>query len=231
MIEIEDLTYIYPDGKKALENINLKIIAGEKVVILGANGAGKSTLLLHLNGLLRGSGKVTIAGIEIGPKNLKEIRRKVGMVFQNPDDQLFCPTVYDDIAFGLRNLGFDENLAGRLVKKALHEVGLDGFDERSAHHLSFGQKRRTAIATVLAMAPEIIVLDEPTSNLDPKGKRRIKELLKKIGGTQVIVTHDLLNAAELAERVVVLAEGRVFADGPSEKILADEDLLRNAGLW
>lgn len=229
-VEIENLSYSYPDGAKALDNIGLIVTTGEKVVILGANGAGKSTLLLHLNGLLRGCGQVRICGLETGRKNLDEIRRKVGMVFQNPDDQLFCPTVYEDIAFGLRNLGYNEDAVLRKVEESLLAVGLNGIAGRSAHHLSFGQKRRVAIATVLAMEPEILVLDEPTSNLDPKGKRQIRNLLAEIGLTQIIVTHDLDRVREMADRVVIMFRGRVFADGKPEVILSDDELLKAADL-
>ena len=229
-VEIRDLSYSYPDGTKALDNIDLTVTTGEKVVILGANGAGKSTLLLHLNGLLRGNGLVRICGLETSRKNLNEIRRRVGMVFQNPDDQLFCPTVYDDIAFGLRNLGNAEDKVSEKVEEVLLAVGLNGIAGRSAHHLSFGQKRRVAIATVLAMEPEILVLDEPTSNLDPKGKRQIRSLLAEIGLTQIIVTHDLDSVREMAGRVVVVFRGKIFADGKPDEILTDKELLKAVDL-
>ena len=229
-VEIRDLSYSYPDGTKALDNIDLTVTTGEKVVILGANGAGKSTLLLHLNGLLRGNGLVRICGLETSRKNLNEIRRRVGMVFQNPDDQLFCPTVYEDIAFGLRNLGYTEDAVLRKVEESLLAVGLNGIAGRSAHHLSFGQKRRVAIATVLAMEPEILVLDEPTSNLDPKGKRQIRSLLAEIGLTQIIVTHDLDSVREMAGRVVVVFRGKIFADGKPDEILTDKELLKAVDL-
>ena len=229
-VEIRDLSYSYPDGTKALDNIDLTVTTGEKVVILGANGAGKSTLLLHLNGLLRGNGLVRICGLETSRKNLNEIRRRVGMVFQNPDDQLFCPTVYEDIAFGLRNLGNAEDKVSEKVEEVLLAVGLNGIAGRSAHHLSFGQKRRVAIATVLAMEPEILVLDEPTSNLDPKGKRQIRSLLAEIGLTQIIVTHDLDSVREMAGRVVVVFRGKIFADGKPDEILTDKELLKAVDL-
>jgi len=230
-VEIRNLSYSYPDNTSALEDVSLAVGAGERVVILGANGAGKSTLLLHLNGLLRGSGLVRICGLEVKRRNLNEIRRKAGVVFQNPDDQLFCPTVYEDIAFGLRNLGFSEEVVKGKVRDSLEQTGVPGFEHRSAHHLSFGQKRRVAIAAVLAMEPEILVLDEPTSNLDPKGKRQIRSLLGEISLTQIIVTHDLNSVREMADRVVVMFRGRIFADGKPEEILGDEELLKAADLW
>lgn len=230
-VEIRNLSYSYPDNTEALEDVSLNITVGERVVILGANGAGKSTLLLHLNGLLRGSGLVRICGLEVKRRNLNEIRRKAGVVFQNPDDQLFCPTVYEDIAFGLRNLGFSEEAVKGKVRDSLEQTGVPGFEHRSAHHLSFGQKRRVAIATVLAMEPEILVLDEPTSNLDPKGKRQIRSLLGEISLTQIIVTHDLNSVREMADRVVVMFGGRIFADGKPGEILGDEELLKAADLW
>jgi len=229
-IQIESLRFSYPDGTVALDDLCLEVAEGEKVAVLGANGAGKSTLLLHLNGILRGGGSVRVCGLQMSRATAKTIRRMVGVVFQNPDDQLFCPTVGDDVAFGPRNLNLPEEEVGRRVAESLAAVGMSGSEERSAFHLSFGQKKRVAIATALAMQPRIMALDEPTSNLDPRGRREIAALLRRLGRTQVIVTHDLELVGRLCDRAVVLAEGRKAADGPIARILADERLLDSCGL-
>lgn len=230
MIEIEGLSYTYPDGTRALEGVSLRVNRGEKVGIIGANGAGKSTLILHFNGLLFGEGKVVVDGTPVNRKTVREVRRKVGLVFQNPDDQLFCPTLYDDVAFGLVNMGLSGDEVEMRVKESLRKMGLEGLERKSAHHLSFGQKKRAALAAVLAMQPKILVLDEPTSILDPKGVREAVELLGEIGGTQIIVSHDLVNLPKMAERVVLMAGGKVIAEGGVESILGDEGLLKEAGM-
>lgn len=228
IIIIEELSYSYPDGTQALRNVSLNVFPGEKVGIIGANGAGKSTLILHLNGLFLTDGKVEIGGTPVSRKTVKEIRRRVGLVFQNPDDQLFCPTLYDDVAFGPRNMGIGEEKMAGIVEQTLAKVGLDGKGNRGSFHLSFGEKRRASLATVLSMSPEILVFDEPTSGLDPRGRTEIIKLLDSIGGTQIIVSHDLTNLKRMVERVVLMAEGEVIADGSVEEILSDEELLRRA---
>jgi cobalt/nickel transport system ATP-binding protein len=226
-LEIADLTYRYPDGTVALSELSLAVNRDERVAVLGANGAGKSTLFLHLTGVLQASkqNKFECFGEPLNKKTIKSIRRKVGLVFQNPDDQLFCPNIYEDIAFGPRNLGMSESEVETRVKEAMSAVGIEGFEERSAFHLSLGQKKRAAIATVLAMNCELLALDEPTSSLDPRGRREIIELLEKLGGTQLIVTHDLALARRLCHRVIILAKGEKVADGTPADILDDQDLL------
>jgi cobalt/nickel transport system ATP-binding protein len=225
-VEVRDLTYSYPDGSPALRGVDLSVAAGERVAVLGPNGAGKTTLILHLNGILLPSeGTVEIGGLSVVPENFKEIRRRVGVVFQDPDDQLFMPTVRDDVAFGPANLGLrDEALAER-VRGALDAVGMGHAAPRPPHHLSFGQRRRIALATVLAMDPQILVLDEPTSNLDPAARRDLADILTSLPVTGLIVTHDLPYALELCPRSVILNEGTVVADGPTAEILGDAALL------
>jgi cobalt/nickel transport system ATP-binding protein len=228
-VEISGLNFSYPDGSPALAGLSLTIAQNERVALAGANGAGKSTLLLHLNGLLRGRG-VTVLGLPVNNANLKELRRKVGFVFQNPDDQLFCPNVFEDVAFGPRNLNCSAEEVRRRVQAGLRAVGLAGCEKRSAFHLSVGQKKRVALAAVLAMRPEVLALDEPTSSLDPRGRRELIALLKEIGGTQIIATHDFGVIRELCGRVVVLDQGQVAADGAPEAILRDQALLNAHGL-
>ena len=228
-VQIENLCYSYPDGTLALDGVSLDIHQGEKIALVGSNGAGKSTLLLHLNGVLGNNGAVQVLGLKM-KENLKSIRQKVGLVFQNPDDQLFCPTIFDDVAFGARNLNLPEDQVADRVKRSLEAVGMSGFENHSVFHLSFGQKKRIAIATVLAMDSQILVLDEPTSNLDPRGKKDIIQLLHEIGGTQIIVTHDLSLVEDLCQRVIVLSKGRKVADGPTGEVLGDRDFLESHGL-
>ena len=229
VIEIDHLSYHYPDGTPALKEIDLEVYHQESVAILGPNGAGKSTLLYHLNGTLMGDGKITILGLPVEKKNLKEIRRRVGLVFQSPEDQLFCPTVFDDVAFGPLNMGLDEEEVKHQVEKALEMVGLKGFEGRSAHHLSEGEKKRVALATVLSMASEILAFDEPTDNLDPAGSRLLTERIKSIPQTKVIVTHHLSVAVDLCERAVLLHGGRKVGDLPMEGLLKSRDLLERLG--
>jgi cobalt/nickel transport system ATP-binding protein len=230
IISIEDLTYAYPDGRQALTGINLAVRRGESVALIGPNGAGKSTLLLHLNGILRSEEKVKIFSRPVSDKNLKEVRRRIGLVFQNPDDQLFSATVFDDVAFGPMNLGYSEAEVRQAVTAALAKVGMSGFEHRSSHHLSLGERKRIAIATILSMSPEVMVLDEPTSNLDPKGKWQLIDLLLALPVTRIIATHDLELVAALCQRVVILDGGRIAADDAAEKILNDKSLLEAHGL-
>ena len=230
VIRIEKLSFSYPDGTRALQDVSLDILRHQKVALIGPNGAGKSTLLLHFNGIFSCNGTVEVLGMKLEKKNLRAIRQKVGLVFQNPDDQLFCPTVFDDVAFGARNLGLAEDLVARRVRESLESVGLAGFEQHSAFHLSFGEKKRVSIATVLAMDSEILIFDEPTSNLDPRGKREITQLLRRIDGTQIIVTHDLGLVENLCDRVVVLSKGQKVGDGTVQEILSNQALLEAHGL-
>jgi cobalt/nickel transport system ATP-binding protein len=224
-IEAAALRFSYPDGTEVLQGVDFTVEQGESVAIIGPNGAGKSTLLLHLNGILRGTGDLRILGLPLEDKNVREIRRRVGVVFQDPEDQLFLTSVAQDIAFGPANMGLDRDEIATRVKEALAAVGMEGFENRSAHHLSFGQKKRIATATVLAMRPEVLVLDEPSSNLDPKARRHLIDILQDLPVTKIIVTHDLPVAYELCERALILSQGRIVADGPIEDILLDEALL------
>ncbi|WP_067817863.1 energy-coupling factor ABC transporter ATP-binding protein [Actinomadura kijaniata] len=229
-LEVRDLAYAYPDGTQALFGVDLTIGRGERVALLGPNGAGKTTLVLHLNGILAGGlGTVSVGGLRIDPgdrKGLREIRRRVGIVFQDPDDQLFMPTVREDVAFGPANLGVRGAELDRRVTGALERVGMLDVADRPPQHLSFGQRRRVAVATVLAMEPEILVLDEPSSNLDPAGRRELAEILLSLDVTVLMVTHDLPYAAELCPRSVILSGGVIAADAPTLELLADGDLLR-----
>jgi len=230
-IQIDQLSYAYPNGARALDGVTCAVAADEKVGLVGANGAGKSTLLLHLNGVLDGSARVRIHGLTVERGNLGAVRRMVGMVFQNPDDQLFCPTVAQDVAFGPRNMRLAEAEVAARVERALASVGLAGFGPRNPFHLSLGEKKRAAIATVLSMEPQILVLDEPTANLDPRGRREIAQLLESLGGTQIVATHDLEMVRRLCSRVIVLDRGRIVADGDPDVLLTDEPFLKSTGLW
>jgi cobalt/nickel transport system ATP-binding protein len=225
VIQIEHLSYDYPDGTPALRDIHLDVYQHESVAILGPNGAGKSTLLYHLNGTLMGEGEVVILGIPVEKNNLKEIRRRVGLVFQSPEDQLFCPTVFDDVAFGPLNMGLDEEDVRHRVEKALETMGLKGFEGRSAHHLSEGEKKRVALATVLSMDSEILAFDEPTDNLDPAGSRLLIERIQSVPQTKVIVTHHLPVAVDLCERAVLLYGGRIIEDLSMRELLKNRSLL------
>ena len=230
IIRIENLFFHYPDGQQALSNINLAIFRGETVAFIGPNGAGKSTLLLHLNGILRSDGIVKVFGRPINEDNLREVRSKIGLVFQNPDDQLFSPTVFDDVAFGPINQGYSKAEVQQLVARALDWVGMTGYEQRSPHHLSFGEKKRIAIATVLSMNPEVLVIDEPTSNLDPRSKWALMSLLKKLPMTMIIASHDLELVQVLCQRAIILDQGQVIADGITDNILSNMQLLRAHGL-
>jgi cobalt transport protein ATP-binding subunit len=229
-VSLENVSFAYPDGQAALREVSLSILPGETLGLLGPNGAGKSTLLLHLNGLLRGSGHVRIGGLLLADRTLPEVRSKVGLVFQNPDDQLFMATVYEDVAFGPRNAGRPREEVRRRVEAALQVVGMADSAQRPPHHLSLGQKKRVALATVLAMDCEVLVLDEPTSGLDPRGRRELGRFLAGLEQTQVVATHDLEFAVELCDRVAVLDGGRIVAEGKPQDLLADADLMERTGL-
>ncbi len=230
IIRVDNLSFGYPDGQQALTAVNLTIYRGETVALIGPNGAGKSTLLLHLNGILHSDGVVKVLGRTVDDKNLRWVRSRVGLVFQNPDDQLFSPTVFDDVAFGPINMGYSEAEVRQLVATALGWVGMKGYEQRSPHHLSLGEKKRIAIATVLAMNPEILVIDEPTGNLDPGSKWSLIELLKGLAITKIIASHDLELVQALCPRAIVLDCGEIIADGATSNILADKKLLSAHGL-
>ncbi|MGB5953537.1 MAG: ABC transporter ATP-binding protein, partial [Ornithinimicrobium sp.] len=216
----------YPDGRQALYGVNLALGQGERVALLGPNGAGKTTLVLHLNGVLSaGAGTVTVSGLSISKETMAQIRRKVGIVFQDPDDQLFMPTVRADVAFGPTNLGLRGAELDACVARALALVGMRDVADRPPHHLSFGQRRRVAVATVLAMEPDVLVLDEPSSNLDPASRRELADIIRSLSLTTLMVTHDLPYAAELCERSVILSDGVIVADAPTAEVLADTELL------
>lgn len=227
-LEVKGLAYAYPDGHQALFGVDLTIARGERVALLGPNGAGKTTLVLHLNGILEaGASSVTVAGLPVGDrKHVAEVRRRVGIVFQDPDDQLFMPTVREDVAFGPAAAGLRGAELEACVRKALERVGMAEFADRPPHHLSFGQRRRVAVATVLAMEPEILVLDEPSSNLDPASRRELADILRSLDVTVLMVTHDLPYALELCPRSVVLSGGTVVADGRTQELLSDDALMR-----
>ncbi|MFE2552890.1 energy-coupling factor ABC transporter ATP-binding protein [Streptomyces sp. NPDC059355] len=226
-LEVCGLAYAYPDGHQALFGVDLTVGQGERVALLGPNGAGKTTLVLHLNGILGGGvGTVTVAGLPVDKRNFAEIRRRVGIVFQDPDDQLFMPTVREDVAFGPAAAGMRGAELEARVREALEQVGMESFADRPPHHLSFGQRRRVAVATVLAMRPEILVLDEPSSNLDPASRRELADILRSLDVTVLMVTHDLPYALELCPRSVILSEGVIAADGRTQDLMCDEELMR-----
>ena len=226
VLDVRGLAYAYPDGHQALYGIDLHVHAGERVALLGPNGAGKTTLVLHLNGILdAGAGSVSVSGLPVAKQHLQEIRRRVGVVFQDPDDQLFMPTVRDDVAFGPSNLGIRGAALQQRVMEALDKVGMADYADRPPHHLSFGQRRRVAVATVLAMEPEILVLDEPSSNLDPASRRELADILRDLDVTVLMVTHDLPYAFELCPRSVVLSDGVIVADGSTYDVLTDDALM------
>lgn len=229
-IEVKDLRFAYPDGRQALENVSFVIEPGEKAALVGPNGAGKSTLILHLNGILRGEGEVKVCGITLSKENLAEARAAVGMVFQDPDDQLFSQNVYQDVAFGPMYLGLPGAEVHNRVVAALHAVGMPGYEERVSHHLSGGEKKQIAIATVLAMEPEILVLDEPTAGLDPRGRRRLINLLKELPMTMLVSTHDIPMVTELFPRIITIDDGHIVGDGPTSKYLGDREFLLRHGL-
>jgi cobalt/nickel transport system ATP-binding protein len=226
-LRVQDLAYAYPDGQQVLYGVSLELARGERVALLGPNGAGKTTLVLHLNGVLEaGRGSIEVAGLPVCEPHLAEVRRRVGIVFQDPDDQLFMPTVRDDVAFGPSNLGLRGAELDARVAEALAVVGMSDAVDRAPHHLSFGQRRRVALATVLAMRPEVLVLDEPSSNLDPASRRELADVLDTLDVTVLMVTHDLPYALELCPRSVLLDGGVVVADRSTSQLLADTELMR-----
>ena len=227
---IEELSFRYPDGRTALWDVSLKIHSREKVALVGPNGAGKSTLMLHLNGILSGEGQVQIAGLPVTKPNLPVIRAKVGLVFQNPDDQLFSPTVFEDVAFGPLHMGLPEAEVRARVARALEQVGMSDYADRLSHHLSVGEKKRAAIATVLSMDPEILILDEPSAGLDPRARRALITQLREFPITTLVSTHDMRLVSELFPRMVIMDEGRIVADGRTEVLMDDTALLEAHGL-
>ena len=226
-LDITELTFRYPDGTEALRGVNLHVHDGDRLGLLGPNGAGKSTLLLHLNGIHTAtSGSVMVYGITVQKKSLREVRQRVGLIFQNPDDQLFCPTLYDDIAFGARQMGMSEQEVAHRVHHAVEEVGLDAaLMSKSAFHLSFGQKKLASIATVLAMDARILVFDEPTIGLDPRARKQIIHLMQHLGRTQIIASHDFGLLRETCGSVALLYRGFIAADGLTGQVLDDQALL------
>ena len=231
VIDVADLSFSYPDGRRALSGVSLAILPGEKVALVGPNGAGKSTLMLHLNGILADKNSpVRVGGLPMSKENLPVIRGRVGLVFQNPDDQLFSPTVFEDVAFGPLHMGLPEAEVRRRAAVALEQVGMAGAEDRLSHHLSIGQKKRVALATVLAMDPEILVLAEPTAGLDPRGRRQLIALMRDLPRSMLVSTHDMALVAELFPRMIIMDEGRVVADGATGQLLATPELLEAHGL-
>ena len=230
ILSVENLHFHYPDGHKALQGVSLKLCEGDKVALVGPNGAGKSTLMLHLNGILNGEGDLSIAGMRIEPHNLPAIRAMVGLVFQNPDDQLFSPTVFEDVAFGPLHMGLPEEEVHTRVDQALEMVHMCEYRDRLSHHLSMGEKKRIAIATVLSMRPHILVLDEPSAGLDPRARRGLINLLRDLPITMLVSSHDLRMVHELFPRMVIMDEGQIVADGPTDELMRDEALLEAHGL-
>ena len=225
-IQVKDVFFTYPDGHEVLKGANCEIKAGEKVALIGPNGAGKSTFMSLLNGVaLATQGQVNIGGLEVTKDNLKQIRRKVGVVFQDPDDQLFCPTVFDDVAFGPLNLGLPKHEIEERVSEALDTVGLTGFEDRSSFHLSFGERKRLALATVLSYQPDILVFDEPSTNMDPLNRRKLIQWLSESDKTILLCTHDLDIALDACDRCLMLSDGHFVADGQASEILYDRHLL------
>lgn len=230
VLAVDDLHFAYPDGHVALRGISLHLCDGDKVALVGPNGAGKSTLMLHLNGILTGKGGLTIAGLALNQKNMPLIRAAVGLVFQNPDDQLFSPTVFEDVAFGPLHMGLPEGEVRSRVDEALEAVRMSSFADRLSHHLSMGEKKRIAIATVLSMRPRILVLDEPSAGLDPRARRTLINLLRELPITMLVSTHDLAMVKELFPRTVIMDNGQIVANGLTMEILDDAVLLEAHGL-
>jgi cobalt/nickel transport system ATP-binding protein len=230
IIRIETLSFAYPDGRRALTNISLEVHEGEKVAIVGPNGAGKSTLFLHLNGILRGDGRVRVAGLSVDDKTVRAIRAKVGLVFQDPDDQLFSPTVFEDVAFGPLHMGMPEVEVRARVSRALAAVGMTGHEDHIPYHLSLGERKRISLATVLSMDPAILVFDEPSAGLDPRARRNLISVLRDLQQTTLVASHDMRLVWDLCPRTVILDEGRLVADGPTNELLRDTELMDQHGL-
>ena len=230
VLEVQDLHFSYHDGLAALRGVSFGMCAGDKVALVGPNGAGKSTLMLHLNGILNGRGEVSVGGKRLTRENLPSIRAMVGLVFQNPDDQLFSPTVFEDVAFGPLHMGLPMKEVEARVRSALDAVRMSGFRDRLSHHLSVGEKKRIAIATVLSMNPQILVLDEPSAGLDPRARRTLINLLRELPITMLVSTHDMRLVQELFPRTIVMDEGLIVADGRTRDILENEELLTAHGL-
>ncbi len=230
VIQVNDLHFSYPDGHVALRGISLKLCPGDKVALVGPNGAGKSTLMLHLNGILDGRGDIEVGGMRLTRDNLPVIRAMVGLVFQNPDDQLFSPTVFEDVAFGPLHMGLPEEEVIARVNSALESVRMSKYRDRLSHHLSVGEKKRIAIATVLSMNPKILILDEPSAGLDPRARRTLINLLRELPITMLVSTHDMKLVDELFPRTIVMDDGYIVADGKTNDILKDEKLLTEHGL-
>jgi cobalt transport protein ATP-binding subunit len=234
VIQIEHLSFSYPDGRQALHDVSLAIQSGEKVAIVGPNGAGKSTLFLHLNGTLRtrtqDGDRLRVAGFAVGDKTVQAVRAKVGLVFQDPDDQLFSPTVFEDVAFGPLHMGVPEEEIRERVARALAAVGMTGHEGLMPHHLSLGERKRIAIATVLSMDPEILVLDEPSAGLDPRARRNLIALLHELPQTMLVASHDMRLVWDLCSRTVILDGGRLVSEGPTSRLLQDEALMERHGL-
>jgi len=230
-VELEHVHYRYPDGFEAVNGVDLRIGAGEKVALVGPNGAGKSTLMLQLNGTLRPEhGSVRVSGMAVGKDTIRRVRSEVGLVFQDPDDQLFSPTVFDDVAFGPLHMGLPGDEVHRRVEGALAAVGMAAFAHRVPHRMSLGQRKRVALATVLSMDPSILVFDEPSAGLDPRGRRELIGLLRSLDQTLLVSTHDMRLVAEVFPRTVIVDGGTIVADGPTDRILADQALLEAHGL-
>ena len=225
-LNVDNLSFEYPDGYKALENINLSLSKGERLAVLGPNGAGKTTLILHLNGILGDlNGQISLNNKDFSEENISKIRKSVGLVFQDPDDQLFMPTVLEDVMFGPKNFGFSDELVKKNSINALEQVKMLQFKDKPPHHLSFGQKRKVAIASVLASEPELLVLDEPSSNLDPASRRELIDILKNLDVSIILVTHDLPMALEICNRSVILNNGKITADDDTYKILKNKKIM------
>ena len=230
VIKVDNLQFSYPDGHVALRGVSLKLCPGDKAALVGPNGAGKSTLMLHLNGILNGHGEIEVGGMRLTKDNLPVLRAMVGLVFQNPDDQLFSPTVFEDVAFGPLHMGLPESEVVARVEKALEAVRMSSYRDRLSHHLSVGEKKRIAIATVLSMNPQILILDEPSAGLDPRARRTLINLLRELPITMLVSTHDMKLVEELFPRTIVMDDGRIVADGKTNEILEDEKLLNEHGL-
>ena len=230
VVSVTDLHFTYPDGRAALRGVSLHLGAGEKAALVGPNGAGKSTFLLHLNGILTGQGEVRVGGLRLSPENLPVVRSMVGLVFQNPDDQLFSPTVFEDVAFGPLHMGLPDDEVRSRVDEALEMVRMSAYRDRLSHHLSAGEKKRIAIATVLSMRPQILVLDEPSAGLDPRARRKLINLMSRMPLSMLISTHDMAMVRDCFPRTIVMDEGLIVADGLTSEILENAELLEAHGL-